>query len=272
MKVRILPLNILQNIPNDRLVTYGKIAEVFGDKSLSRLVANEISKNNDPSKFECFRVINSDFSVGGYSFGGPDKKREILEKKGFKIQNGKVLAEKKIWSPIVGRFFIAIDFDEKTKDKIEKLSNYLKEKIKTLTQRFSTQNPRKSHVTLHFFGDLEEVQRKNIISRLKSFSVKLPKKLRVRYISSFLSERKEVIFLSLEKSYELIQFYKSVLNCLDIYPSRFSPHITLFRNFGRKLPTSFFNQDFEFDIYIKSLGLFCQLEYEKQVKIVEFTD
>lgn len=85
----------VKKIPYGRVATYGKIAELAGDRNMARAVGNALHKNPDPDNIPCYRVVNSKGELAGaFAFGGEDAQKKLLEKEGVKVINGKVnLAE-----------------------------------------------------------------------------------------------------------------------------------------------------------------------------------
>jgi methylated-DNA-[protein]-cysteine S-methyltransferase len=59
----------LMKIPYGRTVTYGDIARMIGKPGASRAVGRALAENPIPIIVPCHRVIASDGSPGGYSFG-----------------------------------------------------------------------------------------------------------------------------------------------------------------------------------------------------------
>ena len=49
----------VKRIPKGKVATYGKVAEMAGNKKMSRAVGNALHKNPDPDNIPCFRVVNS---------------------------------------------------------------------------------------------------------------------------------------------------------------------------------------------------------------------
>ena len=74
---------VVRKIPKGKVLTYKEVARRSGNVNASRAVGNIMRKNFDP-KIPCHRVIKSDGSMGGYNRGGINKKREILQKEGFR--------------------------------------------------------------------------------------------------------------------------------------------------------------------------------------------
>ncbi len=78
-----------RGIPRGRVAAYKTLARAAGNAHLARFVGFLMSRNRDPL-VPCHRVIRSDGSLGGYSFGGKRKKAAMLAREGVKIKNGKV--------------------------------------------------------------------------------------------------------------------------------------------------------------------------------------
>ena len=51
--------DFLLTIPKGKVVTYGQIAEYFGNKKLARAVGNILHKNPDETKYPCYKVVDS---------------------------------------------------------------------------------------------------------------------------------------------------------------------------------------------------------------------
>lgn len=78
-------------IPKGKVATYGQIAELAGDKKMSRAVGNALHKNPNPDEIPCFRVVNSKGELSGaFAFGGADEQQRLLEAEGIVVVDGKV--------------------------------------------------------------------------------------------------------------------------------------------------------------------------------------
>ncbi len=86
----------LKTIPEGKVVTYGQIAQHFGNKHLARAVGNALHKNPDPASVPCHRVVNSRGEVSqAYAFGGSAAQRKRLEKEGIAFEmDGRVNLKK----------------------------------------------------------------------------------------------------------------------------------------------------------------------------------
>jgi len=78
-------LEVVRKIPYGVLRTYKWVAGEIGAPRATRPVGQALSRNPLPIVIPCHRVVNSDGSLGGYSGGGPDMKRRLIE-----IETGQV--------------------------------------------------------------------------------------------------------------------------------------------------------------------------------------
>ncbi len=88
-------------IPKGKVVTYGTLAAMLGNKGWARAVGNALHDNPDGEKYPCYRVVNSRGELAdAFVFGGSDEQKRRLEKDGIEVVNGKVDLEKyemKMW-------------------------------------------------------------------------------------------------------------------------------------------------------------------------------
>ena len=79
----------VKQIPYGKVATYGQIAELAGDKNMSRAVGNALHKNPDPDNIPCFRVVNAKGQLSGaFAFGGADVQKKLLESEGVEVIDG----------------------------------------------------------------------------------------------------------------------------------------------------------------------------------------
>jgi methylated-DNA-[protein]-cysteine S-methyltransferase len=72
---------IVASISKGKTLTYAEVARRAGRAGAARAVGTVMSKNRDP-RVPCHRVIRSDGKMGGYAFGGIEKKRTMLRNEG----------------------------------------------------------------------------------------------------------------------------------------------------------------------------------------------
>jgi deoxyribonuclease V len=81
---------LVRQIPNGRVSTYGAVAKALGDKNYARVVGLYMNRNPDADSMPCFKIVNSDGSLGGFGLGIPDKIRR-LQNDGIQVRNGKIV-------------------------------------------------------------------------------------------------------------------------------------------------------------------------------------
>ncbi len=74
--------DVLAQIPEGKVTTYGDIARALGHPGAARAVGRLLNKNPNPIVTPCHRVIKSNGKIGGYAFGRL-RKKELLEKEGL---------------------------------------------------------------------------------------------------------------------------------------------------------------------------------------------
>ena len=74
---------IVKNVPRGRVITYGKIAELLGNRRAARQVGWALHANPSPEIIPCYRVVNRFGEVSqAFAFGGESRQRELLEAEG----------------------------------------------------------------------------------------------------------------------------------------------------------------------------------------------
>lgn len=87
--------DLLTTIPRGRVVTYGRLAEMLGNKRFARAVGNALHKNFDADKYPCYKVVNSKGELSyAYAFGGINEQKRRLEEDGVVVEKDKVDLEK----------------------------------------------------------------------------------------------------------------------------------------------------------------------------------
>ena len=88
----------VKKIPYGRVATYGMIAEMAGNKKMSRAVGNALHKNPDPDNIPCFRVVNARGELAGaFAFGGEQAQEQLLKAEGVEVNNNRVDLKKYQW-------------------------------------------------------------------------------------------------------------------------------------------------------------------------------
>ena len=81
----------VKRIPKGYVATYARVAEMAGNKKMSRAVGNALNKNPDPDNIPCFRVVNSKGELAPeFAFGGMGEQRKLLEAEGIEVKDNKV--------------------------------------------------------------------------------------------------------------------------------------------------------------------------------------
>ena len=81
----------VKKIPKGYVATYGQVAEMAGNKKMSRAVGNALHHNPDPDNIPCYRVVNSKGELSGeFAFGGSGAQANLLIADGIEVINGKV--------------------------------------------------------------------------------------------------------------------------------------------------------------------------------------
>jgi len=72
-------LEVVRAIPYGKLRSYKWVAREIGSPRATRPVGQALARNPLPIIIPCHRVVNADGTLGGYSGGGPDMKRRLIE-------------------------------------------------------------------------------------------------------------------------------------------------------------------------------------------------
>lgn len=90
--------DIVRQIPYGQVATYGQIAELAGNRRLSRVVGYALHVNPDPEHIPCYRVVNRFGEVSAaFAFGGGNRQTELLKAEGVEFKDGRVAMEKYQW-------------------------------------------------------------------------------------------------------------------------------------------------------------------------------
>lgn len=90
--------------PYGHVATYSQIAEIAGNRKMSRAVGNALHKNPDPDHIPCFRVVNARGELSGeFAFGGSGAQKKLLEAEGIIVTDGKVDLNMFQWKYLPGQ-------------------------------------------------------------------------------------------------------------------------------------------------------------------------
>jgi methylated-DNA-protein-cysteine methyltransferase-like protein len=91
---------IVEQIPEGKVTTYGAIAEVLGMKGSSRMIGQALSALPEGSDVPAQRVINRLGALSAaHHFGGYDRLRGILKREGITFKGELVDLKKHFWDP-----------------------------------------------------------------------------------------------------------------------------------------------------------------------------
>lgn len=82
--------DLVKQIPDGRVSTYGAVAKALGDIRASRAVGRMMNQNPDPDTMPCFKIVYSDGGLGGFGLGIEDKIKR-LQNDDIQVKNGKIL-------------------------------------------------------------------------------------------------------------------------------------------------------------------------------------
>lgn len=86
---------LLITIPYGCVVTYGRLAELLGNRHWARAVGNALHDNPDGDKYPCYKVVNSRGELSrAYAFGGVEEQKRRLEAEGIVVENNKINLKK----------------------------------------------------------------------------------------------------------------------------------------------------------------------------------
>jgi O-6-methylguanine DNA methyltransferase len=77
---------VVRRIPKGQVRSYRWVAARLGNPGLARAVGQALTRNPDPPRTPCHRVIRSDGSLGGYAWGAAAKRRR-LGQEGVAVKN-----------------------------------------------------------------------------------------------------------------------------------------------------------------------------------------
>lgn len=82
--------DLVRQIPDGKISTYGAVARALGDIRASRAVGRMMNQNPDADTMPCFKIVHSDGKIGGFGLGVEDKIRR-LKNDNVHVKNGKIV-------------------------------------------------------------------------------------------------------------------------------------------------------------------------------------
>lgn len=103
--------NIVSQIPEGKVATYGQISGLLGKKSGARAVGWAMKATPEHLKIPCHRVVNRFGEMSpGYVFGSSDIQRQILKAEGITFKNdGRIDMKKHLWKGPKKGFSLELD-------------------------------------------------------------------------------------------------------------------------------------------------------------------
>lgn len=83
--------DVVRQIPEGCVATYGQVARLAGSPGAARAVGNALHRNPYPGDVPCHRVVNGSGGMARmFGFGGPLRQKELLEAEGVLVVNLRV--------------------------------------------------------------------------------------------------------------------------------------------------------------------------------------
>lgn len=92
---------LTRKIPKGKVATYGQLARLAGKPNAARAVGAFMRVNPDAPNTPCHRVVASDGNLTGYSMGGLQVKKRMLEVEGVQFIGNRVNLKKSLWRGVV---------------------------------------------------------------------------------------------------------------------------------------------------------------------------
>ena len=92
---------VVKQIPEGCVATYGQVAALAGSRRWSRVVGYALHANPDPEHIPCHRVVNRLGEVSrAFAFGGENRQIQLLEAEGVEFVDGKVDLKRFQWKRV----------------------------------------------------------------------------------------------------------------------------------------------------------------------------
>ncbi len=85
-------LELLLQIPRNKVTTYRALAAALGDEIAARAVGQLMAQNDRPDEYPCYKVVHSSGEVGNYSGpGGSAEKVDRIRAAGIEVRDGRIV-------------------------------------------------------------------------------------------------------------------------------------------------------------------------------------
>jgi len=88
--------DLVRQIPDGKISSYGEVAKALGDKIAAHAVGHMMNQNPDANSMPCYKIVHSDGKIGGFGLGIDDKIRR-LNNVNISVKDGKIVDFKKIF-------------------------------------------------------------------------------------------------------------------------------------------------------------------------------
>lgn len=89
---------VVKEIPQGKVATYGQIARLMGAPRCARQVGFALHANPTPVVVPCHRVVNKEGRLApAFAFGGSEVQQMLLESEGVVAEDGKVDLSIYLW-------------------------------------------------------------------------------------------------------------------------------------------------------------------------------
>jgi deoxyribonuclease V len=88
--------DLVRQIPEGNVSSYGAVAEALGDKIAARAVGRMMNQNPCADTMPCYKIVNSNGKIGGFGLGLDDKIRRFNEVN-IEVENGKIIDFEKVF-------------------------------------------------------------------------------------------------------------------------------------------------------------------------------
>ena len=82
--------DLVRQIPDGNISSYGAVAEALGDKIAARAVGRMMNQNPNADTMPCYKIVNSDGKLGGFGLGLDDKIRRLNEVN-INVEKGRII-------------------------------------------------------------------------------------------------------------------------------------------------------------------------------------